>query len=208
MAAVPYSHPAQASSPTGHLSALAARPPGSPAGGPCIPGMISAPWPCSGMAAQPSQGFSQPVTPVSAGPLQGPDGFMANSVASPSPMDYGFSPMQAPTPPPATTQGPNVLERLRLQVEYYFSDENLNRDAYLRKRMSSEGYVNLLIISGFARIRSLTPLNDGGSGVTTLLLQAISSSPVLEVDASRTKVRRKEGWEQYLTQEGSTRSPG
>merc|ERR1719207_187961 len=78
------------------------------------------------------------------------------------------------------------------QVEYYFSAENLAKDMYLRKQMNSEGWVNIHIIAGFNRLRKLlTPPNAAILGAaaaaaqdTSLLIEALQSSPGLEVDPS------------------------
>ena len=42
------------------------------------------------------------------------------------------------------------------QVEYYFSEENLIRDEYLRKQMDHDGWVALNVIANFKRISALT----------------------------------------------------
>lgn len=42
------------------------------------------------------------------------------------------------------------------QVEYYFSEENLIRDEYLRKQMDHDGWVALSVIANFKRISALT----------------------------------------------------
>jgi len=42
-----------------------------------------------------------------------------------------------------------------LSSEYYFSNENLEVDVFLRQQMSNEGYVPLSLIASFHRVRSL-----------------------------------------------------
>lgn len=68
---------------------------------------------------------------------------------------YGFGPqMGMPLPLPL----PNlidVIHQIRMQIEYYFSFENLSRDSYLKSMMDSEGYVNLQEIANFKRIQNL-----------------------------------------------------
>jgi hypothetical protein len=53
-------------------------------------------------------------------------------------------------PPPVVP----LLYAVRLQIEYYFSAENLCRDRYLRDMMDGEGWVNLGVICKFNRMRS------------------------------------------------------
>lgn len=76
--------------------------------------------------------------------------------------------------------------------------------------MSPEGYVPLLLLSGFARVRSLTPMDDGGYGIIGMLSEALSLSVFLELDSSRTKVRRRKGWQRFIlneSSEGASNSP-
>ncbi|EOD29084.1 hypothetical protein EMIHUDRAFT_234169 [Emiliania huxleyi CCMP1516] len=49
------------------------------------------------------------------------------------------------------------LQRLVVaQVNYYFSDENLLRDEYLRRQMDGEGWISIELLATFNRLRSLT----------------------------------------------------
>ena len=59
-------------------------------------------------------------------------------------------------------------------MEYYFSEENLRRDAYLRRLMDGGGFVGLGEIIKFNRVVSL-----GAS--PALLLRAVRASLALEV---------------------------
>ena len=40
--------------------------------------------------------------------------------------------------------------------EYYFSEENLQRDFFLRRKMDSEGYLPISLIASFHRVQALT----------------------------------------------------
>jgi len=77
-------------------------------------------------------------------------------------------------PAPGGAGGENAVDALRQQVEYYFSEENLRRDLYLRRLMDGEGFVGLGEIIKFNRVISL-----GAS--PALLLRAVRASPALEV---------------------------
>lgn len=104
--------------------------------------------------------------------------------------------------PPAQSPGPNILEQLKNQIEYYFSNDNLGRDFYLRRQMSSDGYVPLTTLGGFARVRQIAPTNDSGVGILALLIQALAGSSTLQLDSSGTKVRRRTGWENFILPAG------
>ena len=65
-----------------------------------------------------------------------------------------------PRSPSTVLQGMSmdVLERLARQVEYYFSDVNLEKDAYVSTlRSLNDGYVPLSIISTFGKVLMLAP---------------------------------------------------
>ncbi|CAG9855200.1 unnamed protein product [Phyllotreta striolata] len=79
--------------------------------------------------------------------------------------------------------GPTVKEYIRNQIEYYFSEDNLNRDFFLRRKMDVEGYLPVTLIASFHRVQALT------SNVA-LIVEAISSSDKLELTAGF-KVRPK-----------------
>lgn len=78
---------------------------------------------------------------------------------------------------------PTLNERLRKQVEYYLSEENLMKDVFLRRKMDKEGYLPITLIASFHRMRSLT---------TDLakVIDAIAASEELEL-LNRFKVRTK-----------------
>ncbi|KAG5875098.1 hypothetical protein JTB14_033702 [Gonioctena quinquepunctata] len=79
--------------------------------------------------------------------------------------------------------GPTVKEYIRNQIEYYFSEDNLNRDFFLRRKMDAEGYLPVTLIASFHRVQALT--NN-----VALIVEAISSSDKLEL-TSGFKVRPK-----------------
>lgn len=51
---------------------------------------------------------------------------------------------------------PTLMEYVRKQIEYYFSEENLMRDLFLRRKMDAEGYLPVTLIASFHRVRALT----------------------------------------------------
>uniref|UniRef100_A0A0N5BPE6 HTH La-type RNA-binding domain-containing protein n=1 Tax=Strongyloides papillosus TaxID=174720 RepID=A0A0N5BPE6_STREA len=78
--------------------------------------------------------------------------------------------------------GKDLEEKLRIQLEYYFSRENLATDKYLKGQMDSEGYVPIKIIANFRKVSVLTSDID-------LIVKVLKSSNVLQVDKSCEKVR-------------------
>ncbi|XP_018495362.1 la-related protein 1B [Galendromus occidentalis] len=73
-----------------------------------------------------------------------------------------------------TVDEPTLKEYIRKQVEYYFSEENLQRDFYLRQKMDREGYLPVSLIAGFHRIKALT--QD-----INLFIQAVKESSLVEL---------------------------
>jgi la-related protein 1 len=65
--------------------------------------------------------------------------------------------------------------------EYYFSEENLLRDFFIRRKMDNEGYLPVKLIASFHRVRALsTDLN--------LVTAAIRDSEVLEMNDFKVRV--------------------
>ncbi|KAF3893772.1 La domain-containing protein, variant 1 [Trichophyton interdigitale] len=50
----------------------------------------------------------------------------------------------------------SLMGTISMQLEYYFSVDNLCKDLFLRRHMDSQGYVLLSVIASFKRIKSLT----------------------------------------------------
>ena len=58
--------------------------------------------------------------------------------------------------------------------EYYFSEENLQKDVFLRRKMDSEGFLPVTLVASFNRVRSLT--ND-----VSFIVQAVQDSEIVEI---------------------------
>lgn len=90
---------------------------------------------------------------------------------------------------------PMVARQMVLnQCEYYFSIENLCKDLFLRKHMDDEGFVNLPILAKFNRVRAITM-------DYALIRDVCFMSSIIELRAapgSYDKIRRAEGWEQWV----------
>lgn len=80
-----------------------------------------------------------------------------------------------------------LTKRIIDQVEYYFSDENIVKDAFLLKhvRRNKEGYVSLKLIASFKRVKHIA--RDW-----RVVRVALEKSTKLEINEAGTKLRRKE----------------
>ena len=76
--------------------------------------------------------------------------------------------------------------RVKTLIEYYLSDENLQRDMFLLKHINKhrEGFVSLKLLSKYKKVKRFIKNVD-------FLQNALKDSSVLEVHLDGTKVRRK-----------------
>ncbi|XP_052657361.1 la-related protein 6-like [Harpia harpyja] len=81
---------------------------------------------------------------------------------------------------------PQLVRRIVSQVEYYLSDENLAKDAFLLKHVQKNkmGFVSIKLLTSFKKVKYLT--RDW-----RLTLYALQFSELLEVNEEGTKVRRR-----------------
>ncbi|NWX20286.1 LARP6 protein, partial [Aegotheles bennettii] len=81
---------------------------------------------------------------------------------------------------------PQLVRRIVAQVEFYLSDENLAKDAFLLKHVQKNkmGFVSIKLLTSFKKVKYLT--RDW-----RLTLYALRFSELLEVNEEGTKVRRK-----------------
>lgn len=88
----------------------------------------------------------------------------------------------------------SVLSMVTMQLEYYFSIDNLCKDMFLRRHMDSQGFVYLTIIAGFKRIQSLTQDID-------MLRYACQESETVEIvigEDGINRLRRADGWDKWV----------
>ncbi|CAM5145016.1 unnamed protein product [Eretmochelys imbricata] len=78
-----------------------------------------------------------------------------------------------------------LIQKLITQVEYYFSDENLEKDAFLLKhvRRNKMGYVSVKLLTSFKKVKHLT--RDW-----RITAYALKYSDILELNEDSRKVRR------------------
>ncbi|XP_051495928.1 la-related protein 6-like [Apus apus] len=81
---------------------------------------------------------------------------------------------------------PQLVRRIVAQVEFYLSDENLAKDAFLLKHVQKNkmGFVSIKLLTSFKKVKYLT--RDW-----RLTLYALRFSALLEVNEEGTKVRRR-----------------
>ncbi|CAI2303149.1 unnamed protein product [Caenorhabditis sp. 36 PRJEB53466] len=75
-----------------------------------------------------------------------------------------------------------LKQQLKVQLEYYFSRENLMTDRYLKCQMDGEQYVPINVLAGFRKITQLTSDID-------LITEALKESAIVELDPNEEKVR-------------------
>ncbi|KAM0890108.1 hypothetical protein ACQ4PT_027286 [Festuca glaucescens] len=151
----------------------------------------------------PFVGSANPQTPPYGAPMGFPD--MAPHLyyfAVPTSDGLQALPFVPPPPtPPALLISPleQLQRELLVQIEYYFSDENLCKDIYLRQHMDGQGWVPVSLIAGFNqvqkflhRIGQIKKLADN----LQFILDTILLSAVVEVQVD--KIRRRARWEMWL----------
>ncbi|KAH6834289.1 hypothetical protein C2S53_004652 [Perilla frutescens var. hirtella] len=98
---------------------------------------------------------------------------------------YPLSPGVPAPPTPTITLGASIVK----QIEYYFSDENLQNDAYLISLMDSQGWVPISIIADFKRVKRMNV-------EISFIREALQASETIEVQGE--KVRRRNEWSKWI----------
>lgn len=140
-------------------------------GGPSIPGPV-------------------PMYYVSAGP--------PGSVRAAFPPRFGPHPMN-PWVPMLPPEMLSLRDNILKQIEYYFSDENLQTDHYLISQMNDEGWVPVSVIADFKRVKRM-------STDITFILYALQSSEAVEVQGD--KVRKRDNWSKYVVPSSKDQNTG
>ena len=71
----------------------------------------------------------------------------------------------------------SLLAKLRSQIEFYFSSQNLQNDPFLVSKMNAEKFVPISVIANFRKISELT--TD-----VSLIAEAVRDSKVCSIDAT------------------------
>lgn len=87
----------------------------------------------------------------------------------------------------------STLSMVTMQLEYYFSIDNLCKDIFLRRHMDSQGFVVLTFIAGFKRIQTLTQ----DFYLVRFACQESDIIEIIQAEDGVERVRRRDGWEQW-----------
>ncbi|KAJ0251049.1 La-related protein 1C [Hirschfeldia incana] len=79
--------------------------------------------------------------------------------------------------------------KLQNQIHYYFSEDNLIKDTYLREQMDDQGFAPLYVIAGFRKVAELTDSIQQ-------IVDALQGSPYVEVQGDR--IRKRHNWQHWL----------
>eukprot|EP00405_Crypthecodinium_cohnii_P017887 CAMPEP_0206462326 /NCGR_PEP_ID=MMETSP0324_2-20121206/25920_1 /ASSEMBLY_ACC=CAM_ASM_000836 /TAXON_ID=2866 /ORGANISM="Crypthecodinium cohnii, Strain Seligo" /LENGTH=709 /DNA_ID=CAMNT_0053934477 /DNA_START=60 /DNA_END=2189 /DNA_ORIENTATION=- len=85
---------------------------------------------------------------------------------------------------PAKPLNADAKEAMKMQIEYYFSPDNLVADLYLRQHMKADGWTSLDLIATFNKVKKFNTTVES-------IAEALAASDVLEVDAKNRQVRLK-----------------
>ncbi|KAK6246928.1 hypothetical protein QUC31_018493 [Theobroma cacao] len=116
------------------------------------------------------------------------------SIRGPHPprfVPYPINPGTAMYPPETATLRANIVK----QIEYYFSDENLQTDHYLISLMDDQGWVPISAIADFKRVKRM-------STDIKFILDALLSSSTVEVQGD--KIRRRDEWSKWIPASSKT----
>ncbi|PGH18527.1 hypothetical protein AJ79_00304 [Helicocarpus griseus UAMH5409] len=111
---------------------------------------------------------------------------------------YGYPPMHQ-GPMTAIPYQPymeqfSLMSMISMQLEYYFSVDNLCKDLFLRKHMDSQGFVLLSFIAGFKRIKSLTEDME----LLRLVCRQLKNVEYRPGEDGNDRLRKRDKWEQWI----------
>ncbi|KAL9671459.1 hypothetical protein QQ045_009027 [Rhodiola kirilowii] len=112
------------------------------------------------------------------------------------PLQMRPHPLHAPLGPPF------IVADLMKQIDYYFSEDSLAKDVYLRGHMDDQGWVSVTIIATFRKVKEITAkqfLDDHGIAVPQFILNVMQNSHFVEVQGD--KLRKRSNWKKYILPE-------
>ncbi|KAL0370295.1 UNVERIFIED_CONTAM: La-related protein 1A, partial [Sesamum angustifolium] len=148
-------------------------------------------------------------------PFYGPTGFVdGQNFPGPPGAIYYYPPappafVRVPYPPflvpcplgPGVPMPPSPAVALKAtimkQIEYYFSDENLQNDHYLISLMDDQGWVPISVIADFKRVKRM-------NAEIPFILDALQASGTIEVQGD--KVRRRNEWSRWIPASQTSKS--
>ncbi|KAI4386827.1 hypothetical protein MLD38_004726 [Melastoma candidum] len=87
------------------------------------------------------------------------------------------------------SQDNTVHARILKQIDYYFSNENLVKDTFLRQNMDEQGWVPISLVARFNKVSELT---DN----VQIIMDSLYHSTVVEVQGD--KIRRRIDWRRWI----------
>ena len=142
----------------------------------------------AGSAPYPMSGLNQPPMGIAGG--------IAYYYARP-PMYFPPGPYPPNMALPHANPQMQLLANIRQQIEYYFSNDNLVKDIFLRSKMDGGGWIDLGVIAGFNRVRMMAP-------DPAIIVEALKESHVVEFTKDNKKLRRRQDWQVWLLADAST----
>jgi hypothetical protein len=146
----------------------------------------------SGAAADARDGNTTPPTTDQLANAPTPDSAGQGATASKAPVSKQTAKAAAAAAKAATTStaeqkqksrhDPVLLAKVKTQIEFYFSTQNLQNDPFLVSKMNAEKFVPISVIASFRKISELT--TD-----TSLIVQAVRDSSVCSVDSTCTMLK-------------------
>ncbi|OJJ49626.1 hypothetical protein ASPZODRAFT_986463 [Penicilliopsis zonata CBS 506.65] len=88
----------------------------------------------------------------------------------------------------------SLMNMLSMQMEYYFSVDNLCKDLFLRRHMDSQGFVLLSFIASFKRVKSLTEDFE----LLRHVCRQLRTVEYLAGEDGADRLRPRERWEQWV----------
>ncbi|KAL5220815.1 hypothetical protein ABZP36_025528 [Zizania latifolia] len=122
--------------------------------------------------------YYMPAVPME--PMRGPPRFIQNQ----------------PVPHPVLSpEAAELRAKIQTQVEYYFSDTNLEHDDFLKSLMDEHGWVPISKVADFNRLKKMT--TD-----IHLILDALANSSLLEIQDGN--IRRRSDWSKWVSISGTS----
>ncbi|KAL4888075.1 hypothetical protein BDV59DRAFT_149560 [Aspergillus ambiguus] len=88
----------------------------------------------------------------------------------------------------------SLMSMISMQLEYYFSVDNLCKDLFLRKHMDTQGFVALSFIGNFKRIKNLTEDFE----LLRHVCRNLRNVEHIQGDDGIDRLRPREKWEQWV----------
>ncbi|KAK2737184.1 hypothetical protein FQN57_000441 [Myotisia sp. PD_48] len=88
----------------------------------------------------------------------------------------------------------SLMSMISMQLEYYFSVDNLCKDLFLRKHMDSQGFVLLGFIASFKRIKSLTEDME----LLRFVCRQLRNVEYRPGENGVDRLRKREKWDQWV----------